>query len=239
MFRPDVVALRQFYASALGQCVRRDMGNAIMRIWPDMQDVSLAGVGFALPYLRRYIAPARHVASLMLPEIGGMYWPADVSNHSVLCHGTQLPLQDNSVGRVLVCHAIEHSSHVPELMEELYRVLVPGGRALLVVPNRSGVWSRYSNNPFGSGYPYHVASLRHRAEQAGFTFMRSTSAIFYSPANWRIIRKLSRLLEVLGRLCIPHWGGVLLVEVEKQLYASIPQPVKTSAIATLLMPARQ
>lgn len=228
---PDVVALRRFYSSELGQCVRRDLGAAISRYWHDVDDLSIAGLGFSLPYLRQFLPGARRVVSVMFPHLGAMYWPADVSNHSLLAHESALPLKESSIARVLVCHGVEHSHHLASLMQEIYRILSPGGRALLVVPNRRGLWASQNDNPLAAGHPYNANQLKHRAELAGLTYTRATSALFYPPSDWRAVRRLSATLELLGRVFIPQLGGALLVEVEKQLYASIPAP-KPNAMAT-------
>ncbi len=236
MLHPDVVELRRFYSSPLGVCVRRDLGAAILRYWHDADDVTLAGLGFSLPYLRQFLEPARHVVPVMFPHLGAMYWPADISNHAILATENALPFQDHTIGRLLVCHCAEHSHHFTTLMQEIYRVLLPGGRALFVVPNRRGLWSSRHQNPFGSGHPYTVLQMRHRAELAGLTFIRSTGALFYPPSNWRLVTRLSGWIEAIGRVLAPQLGGALLVEVEKQLYASIPDPVKKPVRAPLPIP---
>lgn len=45
-----------------------------------------------------------------------------------------LPFQDNSVSEVRMHHVLEHILDVPPLMEELYRILEPGGKLEIFVP---------------------------------------------------------------------------------------------------------
>ena len=236
---PDVVSLREFYASSLGECVRRDLHAAIARHWNKdytPATASIVGLGFAPPYLLPYLESAASVLAVMFPHMGGMYWPVDQSNHTVLASEADLPLADQSTQRLLLIHAVEHSPHLATLMNEMFRCLTSGGRALLIIPNRRGVWSRTTNNPFGFGHPYHSAQLRHRAELAGFTHIKTSSALFYPPSFSRLLLKSSRWTERLGNVCLPMMGGVLLVEVEKQLYASIPEPAKRLMIIPQLQP---
>ena len=40
------------------------------------------------------------------------------------------------------------------MLAEVWRVLTPGGRLLVVVPNRAGLWARMENTPFGYGRPF-------------------------------------------------------------------------------------
>ena len=136
-----------------------------------------------------------------------MYWPVDSANHTVLSAESELPLVESSVGRVLVCHAAEHSAHLSTLMNEVFRVLTAGGKALFIVPNRRGLWSSRTNNPFGFGHPYHIAQMRHRAELAGFTFIGASSALFYPPSDTRPVLRLSHQMERAGRMLLPYRGG--------------------------------
>ncbi len=225
MLQCDVVNLRQFYSSTLGQCVRRDIGRAIARMWgKESITAPYAGMGFALPYLRAFLERSdAPLLSLMNAEMGAMYWPADTENHTVLCKETDLPLQNNTLSHALLCHHIEHTAHINNLLTELHRVLKPGGKALVIVPNRMGRWAAKSNNPFGAGHPYQMAQMKHRAQSNGLTYVRAATALFYSPTQWRFMIKLSPFLEFLGRILLPNFGGVLLVELEKQIYASIPE----------------
>lgn len=46
MFWPDVIALKEFYASPLGQTVSLNMRNHVRRFWGELKGDSLLGVGF-------------------------------------------------------------------------------------------------------------------------------------------------------------------------------------------------
>src|SRR5579863_6653522 len=47
----DVVDLRDFYRSALGQVARRMIRRAAQRVWPDMRGMRLLGIGYPTPFL--------------------------------------------------------------------------------------------------------------------------------------------------------------------------------------------
>lgn len=233
-----MVELRQFYSSELGAVLRRDVGRALAKYIGVLPPAStIVGLGFAAPHLRPYLKKNHHVISVMFSHIGAMYWPADGQNHSVLCHESALPFDDERVDVMVLCHAVEHSLHVNTMLAEVYRCLKPRGKALLIVPNRRGLWSARSNNPFGVGHPYHAAQLRHRVELAGLTVCRTSTALFYSPSNARLLLKSSLLLEYMGLMLAPTWGSVLVMEVEKQLYAAIPEPKKMQLGTSLFVPA--
>lgn len=237
MFHPDVVSLKQWYSSPLGQRVRLALGEAVRRFWPHCRGDMVAGLGFALPYLRLFQEESAGLVSLMLRDQGAIYWPADGENRSLLVQDSALPIGDNMLQRVIVCHALEHSHHSVNVLRELWRVLAPGGRALLVLPNRRGLWSHASATPFGCGQPYTAMQLRHKAAAVGFTYVDAITALYIPPLEWKWLLPLAPALEFLGRLLLPGAGGVVLVEVEKQIYASIPEPVHAPKAALFPVPA--
>src|SRR5438067_993366 len=56
----DVVDLRDFYRSGLGQVARRMIRRAIQRVWPDLHGMRLLGIGYTTPFLTAlFIPPAK------------------------------------------------------------------------------------------------------------------------------------------------------------------------------------
>ena len=68
--------------------------------------------------------------------------------------------------------ALETAERVRPLLREMWRVLAPEGRLILVVPNRRGVWARLDKTPFGQGRPY----SRRQLEALLIAFARSRIA---------------------------------------------------------------
>ena len=56
-------------------------------------------------------------------------------------------------------HALEHAEDPRETLKEMWRVLAPNGRLVIVVPNRRGLWASFEHTPFGSGRPYSRGQL--------------------------------------------------------------------------------
>jgi SAM-dependent methyltransferase len=69
-------------------------------------------------------------------------------------------LPDTVVDRVLVVHAVETVQGPADMLHEVSRILSPGGRVILVVPNRRGLWARMDRTPFGQGQPFSRSQLR-------------------------------------------------------------------------------
>lgn len=55
------------------------------------------------------------------------------------CVAENLPLPDGSFDRILSREVIEHVMNPPDVLRELYRVLVPGGIAVVTTPNGIGL----------------------------------------------------------------------------------------------------
>ncbi len=209
----DVLDLRNFYyRTQLGRVAQRAIRDQMVRLWPPQAGETVAGFGFAVPLLRPYLTEARRV-------IGVMPWPAGMDNVSVLCEDTAWPLPTGLVDRLVLLHGLETSETPSAVLEEAHRVLGPGGRALFVVPNRIGLWSRRDVTPFGFGRPYSVAQLEAQLKRHGFMPERSCSVLFSPPTATRFWLRSANFWESFGRRMPWLAGGVLMVEVTKQVAA--------------------
>jgi len=61
----DVVDLRDFYETRLGDVARHLIRRRIRAIWPDLTGQTLLGLGYATPYLRQYRGEAERVLAIM------------------------------------------------------------------------------------------------------------------------------------------------------------------------------
>ena len=133
-----------------------------------------------------------------------------------------LPLGDASVDRILAVHALEFAESPEDFLNEVWRVLAPGGRVILVVPNRRGVWARFEHTPFGSGRPWSRGQLQRLLRSAMFTPSSFSEALFFPPFRRRSLLGLTVALETFGRKAWPVFAGVVIVEAVKQLYRGVP-----------------
>ncbi len=229
MLAPNIVSLKEFYASDMGEAVRQRVLNGISHMWPEMKDEAILGIGYATPYLLPYVGNHMDVLACMPANQGAAYWPANRANLAFLAHESELPLRDNTINRLMLVHCVETSEHLAWMLREVWRVLTPGGRVLAVVPNRMGLWARSSNSPFGYGLPFSMAQLRGLLVSHDFTVTRSRSALFMPPVRGRFAWRIAEKLEYFGSAMCPFFGGALLVEAEKQVYAGIKQAVAARA----------
>jgi SAM-dependent methyltransferase len=225
MFVPDVSSLRQYYATLMGERSQALIAEALVRLWPTVKGDAVLTIGYAMPYVNNYLPQAAPLLACMPAQQGAICWPTHQHNRVFLAHESELPLQENSINRVLLIHSMEHSEQLSWMMREIWRVLTPGGRVLAIAPNRLSLWSRSSRTPFGYGRPFSNAQLRDLLASHQFTPTRSDSALFMPPTRIAGLWKIAPKIEKLGRYLCPFLGGVLLMEAEKQIYAAIKQPV--------------
>ena len=217
----DVLDLRNFYyRSALGRAAQKVIRDELTQIWPEAKGQTVVGYGFAVPLMRPYLAHARRVIGLMPGPQGVMPWPAGQPNISVLCEETFWPIQTGQVDKLVVMHGLETCENPTALFDEIWRVLGPGGRAVFVVPNRAGMWSRSDKTPFGFGRPYSLGQLEAQLRKHDFITERTLSTLYQLPSHKRVWRKTAGLLEKIGyNLPVVAAGGVLMIEVSKQMAA--------------------
>ncbi|MDX1422579.1 MAG: methyltransferase domain-containing protein [Kiloniellales bacterium] len=223
----DVVDLRDFYETRLGQVARHMIRHAIRNMWPDLHGLSLLGLGYATPYLRQFRGEAERVVALMPASQGVIHWPAEGPGAVALSEETELPLPDYSVDRALLVHCLESSEALSALLSEIWRVLTGDGRLLVVAPNRRGIWAQVERTPFGSGHPYSKPQLSKLLRTNMFTPTRSAGALFVPPTRSRTLLRSAAAWERIGTRWFPRFAGVELVEAGKQLYSPGMAPQKT------------
>jgi SAM-dependent methyltransferase len=223
----DVLDLRKFYAGDLGGVVRRVLTQRIRARWRHTNGLTIMGLGFATPYLTAFRGEALRIGALMPAAQGALIWPSSGAGLSVMVEGNALPLPDNSVDRLLAVHSLEVEGSPHALLREMWRVLTPEGRLILVVPNRRGVWSRRDATPFGHGQPYSRNQLDRLLTDALFTPVQWDSALHMPPMNRRFVVRWANVFERLGGKVSPSFAGVILVEAQKEVMA----PIGTAGLA--------
>lgn len=227
----DVLDLRNFYyRSALGRAAQSVIRSELTTLWPQVRNETVLGFGFAAPLLRPFLEDSRRIISLMPGPQGVMPWPAGQPNVSVLCEDTLWPVSTGQADRLLVLHGLETSENPSGLLDECWRALAPTGRAIFIVPNRSGLWSRSDRTPFGYGRPYTLGQLDAQLRRHGFTTERSLSTLYQPPSHKRFWRKSAGFLEKAGhKLPLLAAGGVLILEASKQMKTPVGPGVRVTA----------
>lgn len=237
----DVIDLGAFYNSTLGQVAQRYTGRAIERFFPDAKGMRIVGLGYAIPYLERFRNEAISVIALMPANQGVVNWPQDARPSAALIDPLALPLPDSSIDRVVMVHALETVDNPGECLKEVWRILAPGGRMIMVTPNRRGLWARMDTTPFGQGQPFSRSQLKALLREALFSTENWAEILYVPPVDNRLLLKTVPAWEKLGgSFSLPFSvAGLHVVDASKQLYrlAAARQAKRNRRLGPVLVPA--
>src|ERR1019366_6959538 len=217
----DFIDLRSFYSSSLGEVARRVVHKIVRSRFANCSGYSILGVGYATPYLEVFREEAVRVLAFMPAEQGVVNWPASGLSSSALVETAAMPLPNSCIDRALIIHALEITEHPRDLLAEIWRILTPGGRVIVVVPGRSGLWARLDRTPFGHGRPFSRGQLSELLREGLFSPAHWSEALYVPPFQRRTWLRAAAFVEEIGvGLSLP-FGGVLVVEATKLLYRPI------------------
>jgi SAM-dependent methyltransferase len=217
----DAPKLADFYESPMGHVVRRTVLKRARTMWPARKISNALGFGFAVPYLRPLLDEAERVIAFMPMQQGMVAWPPG-KPLTVLGEEFALPFPDEAFDFVFMIHGLESAEAVRPLMRQVWRVMAPEGRLVIVAPNRTSLWSQFERSPFAYGRPYSRGQLDGLLHESMFTPDRWDSALFFPPARTRRYVGTGQGWESLGRRMWPRFAGVHLVAATKTLFAATP-----------------
>lgn len=218
--RVTATRLENFYESRLGLAARDMAARRLSTLWPDLSGRNILGYGYAWPYLAPYEATANRVVLAMPASQGAIAHPGKRGIATVLTEGRALPFSDASFDNVLAIHAVEESETLFETLAELYRVLRPEGRIVIIAANRAGMWSRAESLPFGAGRPYSRRQLKAALRHVRFQPTVGSNALYIPPVRAMARPRLVMGAERFGETVWPGFSGLVLVEAIKRLYVT-------------------
>jgi len=216
----NIVEIAEFYHRPLGH-VAQELVSARLQLGRGAApDQLVMGLGYALPYLT---PEARNVA-FMMARSGAVHWPQAGAVRTALVDELDLPLVESCVDTALLVHALEFAESAEDMLAEVWRVLSPQGRLLLVVPNRRGPWSSTDMTPFGQGQPFSRSQIMGLLKSAQFTISRVEHSLMAPP--W-LGPGMAKALEPSSSLGFRRFSGAIVIEAQKQIYAySTGKPVR-------------
>ena len=217
----DVTDLRAFYASPLGAVACRLVGRAVDRFWGPLVGLRVLGLGYAVPYLAAVRPECERSLAFMPANQGVVNWPATGASASALVDPLMMPLPDASIDRVLIVHALETVESPSELLQEVWRILTPGGRIIVVAPNRRGLWARMDTTPFGHGQPFSRSQLRSLMRATQFSPEGWAETLYVPPLRSRALLSTAAAWERAGASFSLPFAGLHVVEATKQLYRPV------------------
>lgn len=149
--------------------------------------------------------------------------------------GKKMPVKDNSFDTVISNQVIEHIYDTDFYLEDIYRVLKPGGILLITTPNAvslsdrlravmgklpiaAEISTRYrlgdKNPPAGHIRLYTFEQLRRQLQRTRFKIIEECTTNFPFPIYWPLPRFLKQAAIRLGRF-MPTLGGQILIKASK------------------------
>lgn len=226
--RRDVLELRQFYATPLGRAAREMVARKVVETWDDARDMDVLGLGYATPFLGGAVLPqARRIVAAMPAQQGVELWPAEGRNLACLAEEDALPFQNAFFDRILAVHALEESPDPVALLREVWRVLSPTGRVVVVTAARNGLWANAEKTPFGHGRPYTRSQLADLLREAELEPTGWTRALYVPPVSW--LAGWAEGFEQAGSRLWPGFAGLVLTEAVKESFAIKARPARVRA----------
>ena len=232
--QPDIVNLMEFYTTPLGRVACRTIRQKLRGLMPDATGQRLLGYGFTLPYLKIFRGEAERMIAAMPAPVGVTAWP-EGKNCAVLVGEDALPFPDAFFDRILVVHGLEGADLARILLRQLWRVLAPEGKLLVIAPNRASLWAQVERSPFAHGRPFSRGELDGLLREAMFIPGEWSRALYAPPLLARGFLRDGANWERVGRRIWPALAGVHIVQSSKSLYA--PAAIKPSPSAPHLVPA--
>ncbi len=218
--RTDILDFHEFYRSPLGAMAHEFIASRLREAWGDGAGLSIAGFGYANPYLELFDAAYRNIA-LAPGGQGVIRWPQQGANAAGLVGEHDWPIPDASLDRVLIVHGLEEAPQPQRLMREIWRVLKDDGRVIIIASHRRGLWSVIDTTPFAAGRPFLKRRLEKLLRDAVFRPRFWNSALFFPPLRSGLLLKAARAWERAGSRLWPGFGGVIMLEAEKDMLAPI------------------
>jgi len=218
--RQDVIALQKFYASPLGQAAGQTLAGRVGALWGGgLAREQVLGVGFATPLLDRLGGQAEIRVAAMPAAQGALSWSATAKGAStVLFEEDLLPFRDGMFSRIIMLHGLEEAYAPSELLSEIWRILAPEGRLIVIAANRLGLWARAESTPFGHGRPWTRGQLSNLLRDTRFQTTAWTHGLHMPPSGWGPVLAVHEGWEKVGEAVSRVMGGVVLVEATKRLW---------------------
>jgi SAM-dependent methyltransferase len=207
--RPHAEDLSRYYDSLVGRRVAGRLQQFLTPLLAARTQDRVLGLGYCAPYVQATYGKVERVI-LAHPALQGYQpWPPGKPNCVVQVDEKSLPFADAVFDQVVAIHALEFCDPVRKTLRDIWRVLAPQGRLLLVVPNRTSLMALLDNSPFGNGRPFSAGQLDTLLRDSMFEPLVKKQALVL-PGLRGGVRMDRTLLRVL-----PHLGGVHIVLAQK------------------------
>ncbi len=233
----DVVDLREFYATPLGRAAALSLTRAFRKYGGlDEAGASLdmVGIGYAVPLFEEGMASDDGKGNentptpliLMPARQGAIKWPVHGPSRTALVDEDELPIETASVQCVVLLHLLENVPDPAAMLDEVWRILVPEGKLILVAANRRGLWARFEHTPFGNGRPFSRGQLGRLLRKAKLAPVRWGDCLNFPPMRYNRLMRAYPWIERIAHRAWPVFCGAYVVIAKKRLYQGVTSTAK-------------
>lgn len=232
----DILKLRDWYRTPLGHTVRRTLQSHINELWPSLKGMRVLVLGYGEPYIGLWNKEGQ-IFCAMFGHMGAFRWPENQKNRSLLT-SEDLPFFEGCFDRILIAHGLEFAHHDDALLSECQRVLKDDGEIILIVPNRSGAWSRVEVSPLARGRPYSSLQISKELKRRSFQVCESRYALYVPPSKNNFILRNAPKFERFGKFWRAPLGGIVIVRAKKDIFRGtvIRMKDRKAPLQTILYP---
>ncbi len=151
----------------------------------------LLEIGAGSGWQAKYLSEQGYDVSAV--DVAGSVYEATREYPVTIYDGVCLPFQSSSFDVVFSSNVLEHVPHVAEFQREILRVVIPGGRAIHVLPTPVWrFWTSATHYPYALGEAWKLVYGRfHRAEDAENEHRKNSAEPgFAAPATGELLRLL-------------------------------------------------
>lgn len=221
---PDIKALQAFYTSPLGKVVAKVLCHSLSMAPLNPAKQSLF-IGYCPPALREACCDPAEL-HLFLAQQGAVKVEGPRGTAALMADDLDLPIASESIYEIKALHSIEFTRDVNAFIQELHRILEPGGVITLIVPNRRGLWARLDNTPFGYGHPYTRTQLFNLLTLHGFEVTLCKRLLFTPPIHSPFLLKYMPRLDSLLKPFMGKFSGLIAMQARKKNIGDIPEAEK-------------
>lgn len=220
----DVSDLLKFYTTSLGGRVHEVLSQLINGLWPSTVCDTFLCHGFPFPFLKDIKLRSQRTIIFMEPQVGVINWLPHGKNMTALVDDKNLPLSNDCIDRAILIHSLEFCQNPKAFLREIWRVLSPEGRAIIIVPNRRSLWSHLDYTPLGHGNPYSMGQLSQLIKDNQFDICQKARGLYGMPSSFWQGGFISRVTESIHKKIAPKLSGIVAIEVKKSVYCgSLPK----------------
>lgn len=205
--------------------IKNQLKQKINNLWPDLNNLSLLNLGYAANcFPINKDEPSFSITGHFHSNIQSY-----ASEISPICQISPkaFPFQDRFFDRILYIHdGLICKNKFAALLRSCWETLRDSGKFILLLPN-SLSWCFFKKLSLGfDNNGFYFPTLKKMLKQQMFRICYSERILFLPSSIMNLFSsRVNQIVETIGQSLIPFLGGFHLIEVEKDLYATIPLDV--------------